>query len=370
MSTVISNAIALYTMAAGEQVSERDLLNCLQMLARNSLRDVDSDQLLTLRPLLENTLRNQQRTPALVKKWRRCFNRRQPLQEQQANAFIADLLSAIEDANDLLQQPIVGGISYAEKGKYSDYQVFRPYQKNGWIIHITTRGSGSYNCVRRQLLSKPGDILLFAPDSHLEHRRSQHSADWSHHWIMFQPQSHWLMWLQWPQVGPGIYALTIHSKPQRQQILALFDDIVRLQNYRDNLDNELRKNLLEQLLIRCRKALPAAHGNPIDERIGKAIDILSKRFDQTVSVQELASQVGLSASRLSALFKYHTGTSLLKWRDEQRMARACQLLAHSSKPISVIAETVGYRDPLYFTRCFRQHFSCSPRHYRRVKAAT
>ncbi|WP_369809177.1 helix-turn-helix domain-containing protein [Oceanicoccus sp. KOV_DT_Chl] len=66
----------------------------------------------------------------------------------------------------------------------------------------------------------------------------------------------------------------------------------------------------------------------------------------------------------SLLFSSNKPASIIKWRDEKRIAYACQLLAHSNKPINTIADQVGYSDPLYFTRCFRRQMGSSPRQYR------
>ncbi|WP_101760608.1 AraC family ligand binding domain-containing protein [Oceanicoccus sp. KOV_DT_Chl] len=46
------------------------------------------------------------------------------------------------------------------------------HQKNGWTLHLTTKGSGRYNCVRQTLDSRVGSLMLFNPDAYFDHRRN------------------------------------------------------------------------------------------------------------------------------------------------------------------------------------------------------
>lgn len=47
------------------------------------------------------------------------------------------------------------------------------------------------------------------------------------------------------------------------------------------------------------------------------------------------------------------------------MRNACDLLSRSDLPLKEIAMTVGYDDPHYFSRIFKNHRGVSPEAYRR-----
>ena len=49
------------------------------------------------------------------------------------------------------------------------------------------------------------------------------------------------------------------------------------------------------------------------------------------------------------------------------MNRANELLKTTDQPIKIIAYSVGYLDPLHFSKAFRQHYDCSPSQYRKNK---
>ncbi|WP_194842562.1 AraC family ligand binding domain-containing protein [Endozoicomonas sp. OPT23] len=67
-----------------------------------------------------------------------------------------------------------------------DNSACRPELKAGWVLHITRKGHGHYNCVRTDLEVEAGDIMLFSPDAYLECRRADNSEEWFYSWILFQ----------------------------------------------------------------------------------------------------------------------------------------------------------------------------------------
>jgi AraC family transcriptional regulator of arabinose operon len=95
------------------------------------------------------------------------------------------------------------------------------------------------------------------------------------------------------------------------------------------------------------------------------MEYINSNLDCRLSVQDIAQYVQLSRTQLSALFKEHTGSTIINWREERRVAKASQLLSQTSLQIQEIAEQIGYEDPLYFSRTFSRLVGCSPRNYRK-----
>jgi len=63
---------------------------------------------------------------------------------------------------------------------------------------------------------------------------------------------------------------------------------------------------------------------------------------------------------LSRIFKSETGYSVVEYLTKCRMARAKELMEQGCKNLYYIAETVGYKDTHYFSKCFKKHYSISP----------
>lgn len=98
--------------------------------------------------------------------------------------------------------------------------------------------------------------------------------------------------------------------------------------------------------------------------VAQATELLRDRVREHISVADLASTVGLSASHFSTLFRRATGYGVLEYQTRQRMARARELLDTTDLPIAGVAEAVGYEDAFYFSRRFSQVHGMSPRAYR------
>ena len=82
------------------------------------------------------------------------------------------------------------------------------------------------------------------------------------------------------------------------------------------------------------------------------------------STEELASLVDMSARNLSRRFQRATGQTIKQYLLALRLQLAMDWLRHSDLSIADIAAQLGFGDSSYFSKCFRQHFSESPGHYR------
>jgi AraC-like DNA-binding protein len=91
---------------------------------------------------------------------------------------------------------------------------------------------------------------------------------------------------------------------------------------------------------------------------------LGEHLDRSVTVTEMAEMVGLSSSRLRSVFKEATGTSVVAYHTAARMEKARVLLSNTRLSITEVAASVGYGDPLYFSRRFRKLHALSPTAYR------
>ena len=78
----------------------------------------------------------------------------------------------------------------------------------------------------------------------------------------------------------------------------------------------------------------------------------------------LARAVGVSTSRLHALFHDALGLSPLQYVQRQRLRRAQQLLAGSDLPVAEVGARAGFGDAFHFSRTFRRAFGEGPRAWR------
>ena len=90
----------------------------------------------------------------------------------------------------------------------------------------------------------------------------------------------------------------------------------------------------------------------------------------TISLDSLADIACVSKTYLAHLFRTRLGISPLRFLHQVRIEAAKRLLGTSQLPVREVAAQVGFSDPLYFSRAFRQATGLSPRAYRQQPNST
>lgn len=102
------------------------------------------------------------------------------------------------------------------------------------------------------------------------------------------------------------------------------------------------------------------------QRLQPALRRIQQHLDRTLSLDELAETVHLSPKYFCNLFSERFGMGPMRFAARRKIQRAKQLLIATPLSIKEIAAQVGMRDPLYFSRLFRQEEGLSPRAYRNL----
>lgn len=98
--------------------------------------------------------------------------------------------------------------------------------------------------------------------------------------------------------------------------------------------------------------------------IAPAIDYVQRHLGQKIIEQTVAEACQLSLFRFSRLFKAACGVTFQEYLLQQRVQEAQRLLKHPSAAISDVAYAVGFKDPSYFSRIFKQLSGQSPSAFR------
>ena len=111
-----------------------------------------------------------------------------------------------------------------------------------------------------------------------------------------------------------------------------------------------------------RHAVPKGGGKLPAERLRQLTDYIQANLTQPISLAELASLACLSPYHFCRVFRRSTGQSPNQYVIAQRLTEARQLL-RAGHTGTQAAYAVGYDDPRYFARLFRQHVGCTPAQY-------
>jgi len=129
----------------------------------------------------------------------------------------------------------------------------------------------------------------------------------------------------------------------------------------------VRRDLLD-LMVRFyegeESTVQSSHsGKALDRYAGlleQIRDFLNVHFAEPITLPQLAAQVHLTPRYLNRLFHRWSGEALHEFLTRRRMEEALKLCRQKQHLVKEIAATVGYEDPLYFSRAFRRYFGRSP----------
>jgi AraC-like DNA-binding protein len=130
---------------------------------------------------------------------------------------------------------------------------------------------------------------------------------------------------------------------------------------------ELMLSIVETYLARKRASSPLWRGSRFeDSRIRRAIALLRARPNKDLSIDELASQVGLSRSRFYDLFQICTGFSPRAYLDMLCVETAISRLSSGQGKIAEVSAELGFSAQSNFTRFFLNQVGVPPSEYRRA----
>lgn len=92
--------------------------------------------------------------------------------------------------------------------------------------------------------------------------------------------------------------------------------------------------------------------------------------DEHFDVDQLARQAGFSRAQLYRKVKALTDQSVSEYIQTIRLKRAAELILQHAGNFTEVAYQVGFKDPSYFSKCFRKQFDCLPSEYLAKKANT
>jgi AraC family transcriptional regulator of arabinose operon len=248
-----------------------------------------------------------------------------------------------------------------------DYRNYRSLGSPDWLLILTLTGSGrlGYPNDSGNFTTQPGDLTLYLPNAFHNYATHLHPTPplkphWELQWAHFHPRAHWLDFLNWPQLAPGLRHVRLRDS-DLPDVSALMSRMHRHASSGDVLGKELALAVLEQVIILGARSTPR---RTMDERITHAMRHLAAHHQDPLDIPALADSVHLSPSRFAHLFREQTGITPLQFLERQRIDAAIRLLSVTSKSVKEIAAESGFTSPFYFSLRFKKATGKSPSQYR------
>lgn len=103
--------------------------------------------------------------------------------------------------------------------------------------------------------------------------------------------------------------------------------------------------------------------------IKKVSTYIGEHYMESISLDDMAEELGITRSYVSTLFTQHMGCGFVEYLNGVRVDRACTYLEQSYFKTYEIAYKVGFKDEKYFSKVFKKIKGVSPREYRISKGA-
>ncbi len=241
---------------------------------------------------------------------------------------------------------------------------FGPAVRDHYLIHFALAGKGLFQANGRSWTLEAGEGFLICPDQ-VTFYQADWVNPWRYAWVGFQGSkaSDWLK-----QAGLTDGNPVFRSKDDA--IRACFEGMIRAGDM--GAGRELRLlGLLHLFLSELVETAPPS-GVPLDGRgrreayVRKAIDYFRMNFARPIGVSDAAAHVGLDRSYFSEVFRDVAGQPPRDFLIRLRMEKACGFMRNAGLSIADISRSVGYDDPLLFSKVFRKHRGVSPRQFRKA----
>lgn len=244
-----------------------------------------------------------------------------------------------------------------------------PGPKDEYIIHFVITGKGTYTSGNRMWQLSGGDMFLIYPNEYVIYS-SDPQDPWFYAWIGFH----------------GIQADTIVKNcgfSDRKPVNSLQNsDIILdkinliLQSRQLTVSGDLNRQafLLQILAVLCKehtmRNIPkmSGHGNSQSSiHVSHAIEYIEYSYQNGINVADIADYTGISRTYLNRVFQKELGISVQHFLINYCLHKAANLLLNTDLTICEIARSVGYDDPLAFSKAFKRKFEFSPKNYREHK---
>lgn len=119
---------------------------------------------------------------------------------------------------------------------------------------------------------------------------------------------------------------------------------------------------------RCRPDLSLKKYDPFSFILEDTMMLIESNYVQNISLNDIASTVGVSRFHLNRIFKERTGYTPRKYLEEVRVKKAKELLLTTNFNSTEIGYQIGYQSISSFYNAFKRNTGLSPRRFRTYHA--
>ena len=211
---------------------------------------------------------------------------------------------------------------------------------------------------------KAGDIfLLFPGEWHSYHPSG--TKGWKSYWIGFKGKN------IDDRVKAGFLSpeKPIYHVGYSNEIIALYEEAYKTAQEEAAFAQQTMAGIVNHLIGK----MYSLERNIVLSKDAKHVDMINKArlriretLEDTLTIQEIAQELGISYSSFRKLFKEHTGFAPALYQQNLKLQRAKELLSTTDESIKGIAYRLNFESPDYFSAKFKNQTGMKPSDFRNM----
>ncbi len=240
---------------------------------------------------------------------------------------------------------------------------YGPKFRHLYVLTYITGGKGYYEVNEKKYELGKGDSFLIYPGTKV-HYHPDLNDKWEYMRVYFNGNEvkEFLEHTVFTQNSPVVYAL---NNPNN--IYDLFNELCSYFEGQRNIPYIIKKLNRKAYLYRLLSEYIRIYPNTAQKELtfsDRIINYIYKKYpDPSFTVESLEKHFNLSHTSLYRYFKENFNTTPKHYINSLRISKAADLLYDTSLQIKDVSISVGFKDPLYFSKVFKKETGFAPSEY-------
>lgn len=236
---------------------------------------------------------------------------------------------------------------------------YGPAIRDHYLIHFVIKGKGYYEIGDQRYELSKGQAFLICPNV-ITYYEADRKEPWEYMWVGFNGEM-----AETYLRSANIDEENVVFQFDKTRIAELLKQVNRINGVGIH-KTFMAIGLLYQLLGELAHCSNKENEVVISQQsyVNEAILFIQMNFSRPITVQEIAAHLCINRSYFYTLFKNELGQSPKEYLTTYRLNKACELMTTHDLTLSQIARSVGYEDPLLFSKTFKKEYGVSPKYYR------
>ncbi len=233
-----------------------------------------------------------------------------------------------------------------------------PAARDHYLIHYVASGAGVFTCGGKSHAISAGDLFLIFPSQVVSYAADRNDP-WEYYWVGFQGTEAKRM----IHLAGFRKETPVLRMPEGNELRSFLLRIYQSRGNTPSADATMIGYLYLFLGCLIRENGPRRPEYGMREYLEQALRFIQYNYAGDIGVSEIADYAGISRSQLYRAFISSFNISPNEFLQKYRINEACSLLRGGRFTVTEVAGSVGYADPLYFSRVFKKVKGMTPTEY-------